>query len=176
MLASFPSPMRYAIFSDIHANLRAWEQVLADIAEQRADVLVCLGDVVGYGPRPEEVLNAIRGVTDNFVMGNHDAAAAGAIETSYFNEHARGAIEWTIAALSEDAREFLASVPLAIEAENILFVHAEISEPGRFGYIEEVADAHENFAGSDHFVSFVGHTHYPCVFELSNDGSVVEHP
>ncbi|MEM7011981.1 MAG: metallophosphoesterase family protein [Verrucomicrobiota bacterium] len=168
--------MRYAIFSDIHANLRAWEEVLADIAEQDVDVLVCLGDVVGYGPKPEEVLNAIRGVTDNLVMGNHDAAAAGAIETSYFNEHARGAIEWTIAALSEEAKDFLASVPLAIEAENILFVHAEICEPGRFGYIDEIADAHENFAGSEHFVTFVGHTHYPCIFELSNDGSVVEHP
>lgn len=168
--------MRYAIFSDIHANLRAWEKVLDDIREQNVDVLVCLGDVVGYGPLPEEVLNAVREVTDNFVMGNHDAAAAGAIETSYFNEHARGAIEWTIAALSDEARAFLASVPLSMETEEILFVHAEVCEPGRFGYIDQVEDAHVNFAGTDHFVTFVGHTHHPCVFELSNDGSVIQHP
>ncbi|MFT5465216.1 MAG: putative phosphodiesterase [Verrucomicrobiales bacterium] len=168
--------MRYAIFSDIHANLHAWEQALADIQKQQVDVLVCLGDIVGYGPKPEEVLNAIRSVTDNFVMGNHDAAAAGAIETSYFNDDARGAIEWTITALSAEAREFLASVPLAIQTENILFVHAEICEPGRFGYIDSVADAHANFAGTEQFVTFVGHTHHPCIFELSNDGSVVQHP
>ncbi|MEM7015493.1 MAG: metallophosphoesterase family protein [Verrucomicrobiota bacterium] len=167
--------MRYAIFSDIHANLRAWEQVLADIADQNADVLVCLGDVVGYGPMPESTLNAVRSVTDNFVMGNHDAAAAGVLETSYFNENARAAIEWTIASLSAEARDFLASVPLVIESEDILFVHAEIAEPGRFGYIEESADVLENFASSDHFVTFIGHTHYPCVFELSNNGIVSEY-
>ena len=166
--------MRYAIVSDIHANIRAWEVVLADIRSQGIDVIVCLGDVVGYGPKPAEVLEAVRSVTDHFVLGNHDAAAVGMMDYSIFNDHARQAIEWTITELSPDARQFLSSVPLAIEAGELLFVHAEIAEPGRFDYIDNVEIAKENFAANEHFATFVGHTHLPKMFELSADGSVQE--
>jgi predicted phosphodiesterase len=166
--------MRYAIVSDIHANIRAWEAVLADIRTQGVDVIVCLGDVVGYGPKPAEVLEAVRSVTDHFVLGNHDAAAVGMMDYSIFNDHARQAIEWTITELSSDAKQFLSSVPLAIEAGELLFVHAEIAEPGRFDYIDSVEIAKENFAASKHFATFVGHTHLPKMFELSADGSVQE--
>lgn len=168
--------MRYAVFSDVHANLRAWEQVLADICEQQVDVLVCLGDVVGYGPRPEEVLRGIQSITDNFVMGNHDAAAAGVMDYSMFNEQAQHSIEWTSQSLSEESREFLGSVPLAIDAGEILFVHAEILEPGRFAYIDCLESAEENFSISDHFVTFVGHTHQPNIFQLGEDGRITEFP
>ena len=166
--------MRYAIVSDIHANIRAWEAVLADIRSQRVDVIVCLGDVVGYGPKPAEVLEAVRSVTDHFVLGNHDAAAVGMMDYSIFNDHARQAIEWTITELSPDAKQFLSSVPLAIEAGELLFVHAEIAEPGRFDYIDNVEIAKENFAANKHFATFVGHTHLPKMFELSADGSAQE--
>jgi len=168
--------MRYAIFSDIHANLRAWESVLADIRTQRIDVLICLGDVVGYGPKPMEVLDSIRSVTSNFVLGNHDAAAIGAMDYSVFNDHARQSTEWTAAALTAEAKEFLSSVPMAIEAEELLFVHAEICEPMRFEYITDIESAEANFAAGEHFVTFVGHTHYPKVFELTRRKKVIEHP
>lgn len=166
--------MRYAIVSDIHANIRAWEAVLADIRSQSVDVIVCLGDVVGYGPKPAEVLEAVRSVTDHFVLGNHDAAAVGMMDYSIFNDHARQAIEWSITELSPDAKQFLSAVPLAIEAGELLFVHAEIAEPGRFDYIDNVEIAKENFAANKHFATFVGHTHLPKMFELSADGSVQE--
>ena len=166
--------MRYAIVSDIHANIRAWEAVLADIRSQSVDVIVCLGDVVGYGPKPAEVLEAVRSVTDHFVLGNHDAAAVGMMDYSIFNDHARQAIEWSITELSPDAKQFLSAVPLAIEAGELLFVHAEIAEPGRFNYIDNVEIAKENFAANKHFATFVGHTHLPKMFELSADGSVQE--
>ena len=166
--------MRYAIVSDIHANIRAWDAVLADLRSQGAEVIVCLGDVVGYGPKPAEVLEAVRSVTEHFVMGNHDAAAVGVMDYSIFNDHARQAIEWTMTELSPEAKQFLASVPLAIEAGEIFFVHAEISEPGRFDYIDSVEIAEQNFAGNEHFVSFVGHTHLPKIFERASDGSVRE--
>mgnify|MGYP001819020419 FL=1 len=77
--------MRYAIFSDAHGNLRAWEEALADIRAQQVDVLICLGDAVGYGPKPEEVLSGIRAVTKNFIIGNHEAAAAGMMDYSIFH-------------------------------------------------------------------------------------------
>ncbi|MGB1130231.1 MAG: metallophosphoesterase family protein, partial [Haloferula sp.] len=168
--------MRYAIFSDVHANLRAWESVLEDIRAQEVDMLICLGDVVGYGPKPVEVLESIRAVTSNFVMGNHDAAAIGAMDYSVFNDHARHSTEWTAAALTDEAREFLSSVPIAIEADEILFVHAEVAEPGRFDYIKDVESAEESFAAGDHFVTFVGHTHHPKIFERTRNGRVIERP
>ncbi len=166
--------MRYAIVSDIHANLRAWEAVLADLRAQSVDVIVCLGDVVGYGPKPAEVLDAVRAETDFFVMGNHDAAAAGLVDLSVFNDQARVGIEWTRLVLKPEAKKFLSSIPLAIDTGDLLFVHAEPSEPGRFGYIRGLKEAAENFVAGSHFVTFVGHTHIPKVFELLPTGMVQE--
>jgi predicted phosphodiesterase len=168
--------MRYAIVSDIHANLRAWDAVLADITSEGVEAIICLGDVVGYGPKPAEVLAAVRAATTNFVMGNHDAAAVGMMDYSIFNDHAREAIEWTRTELDAEANQFLASVPLAIEAGEIFFVHAEIAEPGRFDYIDSVEMARENFAAGEHFVTFVGHTHLPKIFERDESGAVRELP
>ncbi|MFK7910861.1 MAG: metallophosphoesterase family protein [Akkermansiaceae bacterium] len=166
--------MRYAIISDLHANLRAWNAVLEDLYEQGVDVVVCLGDVVGYGPNPSEVLKAVRSVTTNFVIGNHDAAAVGMIDYSIFNDHAREAIEWTMTALDSEDKKFISSIPLAIEAEEILFVHAEVCEPGRFGYITDSDTAKENFRAQQHLVTFIGHTHLPKIFEHNKDGGVTE--
>jgi len=168
--------MRYAIVSDLHANIRAWNAVLEDLREQGADVVVCLGDIVGYGPNPAEVLKAVRSVTTNFVMGNHDAAAVGMMDYSIFNDHARQAIEWTMRALDREAKQFLSSIPLAIDTGEIFFVHAEISEPGRFDYITDSVIAKENFKSRDHFITFVGHTHYPKIFEQNQNGDVTELP
>ena len=166
--------MRYAIFSDVHANLTAWEAVRRDISQREVDVLVCLGDVVGYGPRPMEVLAGIMAVTPNILMGNHDAAAVGAMDCSIFNERAQRSTEWTAQALTEEARTFLASLPMAIESEGILFVHAEVCQPERFGYINGPVEALANFLGGKHRITFVGHTHYPKLFEWSGVGEVLE--
>jgi predicted phosphodiesterase len=162
--------MRYAIFSDIHANLPAWRAIRADMVALEAEVLVCLGDAIGYGPLPEQVLSEIREVSNNFVLGNHDAAAVGIMDPSLFNDNAEAIIRWTSAQLREDSKEFLKDAPLTIEGDDMLFVHAEIAEPGRFGYIEGEADAMANFAAGEHFVTFIGHTHHPTLFDLAPDG------
>lgn len=163
--------MRYAVFSDIHANLQAWNAVLEDMRELEADVLVCLGDVIGYGPMPEQVLTSVRAETQNFVIGNHDAAAVGVyIDSDLFNDHAKHAIEWTREQLSEDSKRFLAETPLTLETEDILFVHAEISEPSRFGYVTDIHSAAENLVSNDHFLTFVGHTHHPIIFARDPNG------
>lgn len=168
--------MRYAIVSDLHANLRAWNAVLGDLCEQGADLVVCLGDVVGYGPNPAEVLQSVRAVTHNIVMGNHDAAAVGMMDYSIFNEHARQAIEWTTTVLNDEEKQFLSSVPLAIEAGEVLFVHAEVAEPGRFAYISDPEIARQNLETNSHLVTFVGHTHLPKIFERNARGKVRELP
>ncbi|NNE91856.1 MAG: hypothetical protein HKN23_09435, partial [Verrucomicrobiales bacterium] len=168
--------MRYAIFSDIHANRQAWHAVLDDMHAQGADVPVCLGDIVGYGPCPQEVLDGIREVTANFLMGNHDAAACGVLDASIFNDQAREVIEWTQSRLNEDSLEFLQEMPLAIEDDGILFVHAEVEEPGRFLYIDSIEEARDNFAAGPPNVTFVGHTHNPGIYVEEADGQVRELP
>ena len=161
--------MRYAIISDIHANWQAWSAVLQDIQENKADAIVCLGDVVGYGPRPEEVLSSVRQHTANFVIGNHDAAACGLLDASIFNDHARDVVEWTRQRLSSDSLNFLQQVPLTIETDDILFVHAEVADPGRFGYIESEEEALHQFMFTEAGVVFVGHTHKPLAYSFNSE-------
>ena len=165
--------MRYAIFSDVHANRQAWEAVLEDIAKQGADTLVCLGDVVGYGPKPLEVLSAVRAVTANFVLGNHDAAACGRLDPSIFNERARIVIEWTREQLDEDALQFLTHVPLQMNGEEVLFVHAEAVKPGEFGYVEGVSSAEVNLKAMTDSLGFIGHTHLPLAYTMPKRGGPV---
>ncbi len=167
--------MRYAVFSDVHANRQAWDTVLADIRQQGADVLVCLGDVVGYGPMPQEVLESVGAVTPNFVLGNHDAAVCGRLDTSFFNPSAKEVIEWTRGRLDKTALEFFEEVPLQIEEGDILFVHAEAANPGRFGYIDDETSAAESLEAIEQRIAFLGHTHHPLVHEM-NEGTVRELP
>ncbi|MDF1812735.1 MAG: metallophosphoesterase family protein [Verrucomicrobiales bacterium] len=162
--------MRYAIISDLHANWQAWSAVLADIHENKADAIICLGDVVGYGPRPEEVLTSVRQNTRNFVIGNHDAAACGLLDAAIFNQHAREVVEWTTQQLSPDSINYLRQVPLTLETEDILFVHAEIEYPDRFGYIETEAEAEHHFAYTSANIIFIGHTHKPLAFSQNAEG------
>lgn len=166
--------MRYAIFSDVHANRQAWEAVREDIVKQEADTLVCLGDVVGYGPRPLEVLAALRAVTANFVLGNHDAAACGRLDPSIFNERARTVIEWTRQQLDEDALQFLMQVPLQMDGQELRFVHAEIVEPGEFGYVEGIAAAEVNLKAMTGSLGFIGHTHLPLAYTMPVRGGPVK--
>ena len=166
--------MRYAIFSDVHANRQAWEAVREDIIKQEADTLVCLGDVVGYGPRPLEVLAALRAVTANFVLGNHDAAACGRLDPAIFNERARTVIEWTRQQLDEEALQFLTQVPLQMDGQDLCFVHAEIVEPGEFGYVEGISAAEVNLKAMTGSLGFIGHTHLPLAYTMPVRGGPVK--
>ncbi len=163
--------MRYAILSDIHANKQAWEVFLSDIAGQSVDSVICLGDVIGYGPMPQAVLDGVREKSAALVLGNHDAAVCGRLDSSIFNDHARMVIDWTRERLEDFDLEFLQEVPLAVEAgEDVLFVHAESIEPGRFDYISDEFTAEANLAACKHRLIFCGHTHMPCVFAQNGDG------
>ena len=168
--------MRYAIFSDIHGNLPAWNAVLNDMRSQDVDRFVCLGDIVGYGPKPQEVLDGIRSVTSNIVIGNHDAAAAGTFDDSIFNDKARKAIQWTRNQLNKKSLKFLRDLPLVIEDEDIFFVHAEMSEPGQFLYLNSAAEARLSFQSNTQKISFVGHNHNPGIFVENPDDSIQRLP
>ncbi len=164
--------MRYAIVSDIHANWQAWSAVRDDIRRRGVDTMVCLGDIVGYGPSPTRVFADLETHCDNFVLGNHDAAAAGDLDPSIFNENARRSTAWTAAQFDREGLRRLGGAPLVLEAEDILFVHAETPAPDEFGYVETEEDARACFGATDARFIFVGHTHIPLVFALKPDGTI----
>src|SRR5919199_5197664 len=101
--------MRVAVVSDIHGNLPALDAVLAALAPY--DALWQLGDIVGYGPEPDEVVNRLRTERATGVCGNHDAAAIGRIESSWFNDDARSAVQWTAQHIAPGTREWLGALP-----------------------------------------------------------------
>ncbi len=156
--------MRYAIISDLHANRQAWESVLADITSYEVDAIICLGDVVGYGPTPQLVLDQVRQWCAAVVIGNHDAAACGRMDASIFNDEAKMVVEWTRGRIDADGHQFLNELPAAVEDDEVLFVHAEVIDPERFDYITEPQVAAENLAACGHRLVFVGHTHEQAVF------------
>ena len=153
--------MKYAVISDIHANLEAFLSVLAEIDSLSPDAVVCLGDIVGYGADPNACVDIIREREIPSVMGNHDAAASGATEPWNFNDAAREAVLWTRDELTNENRDFLVSLPERIETEDYMAVHGAISDPDK--YIFSYRDAEPEFGlMNDYGLCFFGHTHVPA--------------
>ncbi|BDS06627.1 hypothetical protein NT6N_16670 [Oceaniferula spumae] len=169
--------MRIALVSDIHANLQAWNAVLEDIQALGIDQIINLGDVVGYGPNPSEVLESVRKHSRISVIGNHDAVCALRMCPSVFNDQARAAIEWTQSQLDEEACQFLNELPDMARPEDnsFLITHAEVVAPLNFGYILTAEDAEKNFAACKDSIIFIGHTHRPGLFLLNETGEVTLH-
>ncbi len=163
--------MRYALVSDIHANLQAWTAVENDLARVKPDQVICLGDIIGYGPNPVEVLERVYQRCDHFVMGNHDAAICGQFDPSDFNEEAREVILWTRRQLNDQAVSVLNETPYLLLAERFSCSHAEFELPERFDYIFEPAEAASSFAATEAPILFVGHTHVPCTMRRNADGT-----
>jgi diadenosine tetraphosphatase ApaH/serine/threonine PP2A family protein phosphatase len=162
--------MRYAILSDLHANRQALKSVLADIASSGIDEIICLGDIVGYGPNPAEVLEIAYSKIHHFVLGNHDAVIGGKISPESFNCNARKMIEWTSGALDDKAVKFFNSLPLELKGGNFRCAHAEFTDPGRFGYILETDEAIDSFDACRDQVMFAGHSHVPGLFVVGKSG------
>lgn len=169
--------MRYAIVSDIHGNLQAWEAVLKDIAADGVDATICLGDIVGYGPRPAEVLESVWEQATDIALGNHDAVIGGQLDPEIFTENARRMIDWTMETLDPALHDLLAELPYVLEGDGFTMAHAELTQPDRFAYIDNEQDAAENFSAGDQTILFVGHSHVPKIFVLHKDsGDVGELP
>lgn len=161
--------MRIAVVSDIHSNIVAFEAVLADAGE--IDQLWCLGDIVGYGPRPNEVVARLAGLKHVAVAGNHDHAAIGRIGIEEFNVLARFAAEWTTDEMSPATRAYLDALPTLQIAGEFTLVHGS-PRAHVWEYILNATIAEENFSYFSGPYCLVGHTHVPAVFGLSPDGEV----
>ncbi len=160
--------MRYAILSDLHANRPALKAVLADIASNGIGEIICLGDVVGYGPNPAEVLEIAYAKIHHFILGNHDAVIAGKLSSEIFNDNARRLIDWTYNSLDRKAVKFFSSLPLDAKGGNFRCAHGEFANPGRFGYIFESGEALEAFNACKEQILFAGHSHVPGIFVMGN--------
>ncbi len=164
--------MKYGLISDIHGNLEALTAVLEELDRQDVDEILCLGDVIGYGPNPEECLELVRRRASVILAGNHDHAALGLLDTSYFNPYARRAVEWTAHHISEAAQKFLRERPLMREFDHFTIVHATPLQPEMWNYVLSVEDALENFPHFHGQACFIGHSHVPVIIAQDNDGGV----
>lgn len=156
--------MRVAVISDIHANLAALRSVVADWGN--VDAIWCLGDVVGYGPDPNECLDVVRSLTSIIVAGNHDWAATGKIDTVEFNQTAAIAAEWTSDQLDKESRSFFDGLPTILTVGDYTLVHGSPRDP-LWEYIRSAQDAAACFTYFDNIACLVGHTHVPVVFSAN---------
>ncbi|NOY75712.1 MAG: metallophosphoesterase family protein [Kiritimatiellaeota bacterium] len=162
--------MRYAIISDLHANKQALKAVLTDIKSIGADQIVCLGDVVGYGPNPAEVLELAYNSVSYFVLGNHDAVVAQIMSPDCFNDKARRLIDWTCSQLDSKAEKFFREFPLMLTGENFRCAHGEFENPRRFGYVLDNDAALKSFDITLEQLLFIGHSHVPGIFVMGESG------
>ena len=158
--------MRIAVISDVHSNLIALDAVLADAGA--VDAVWHLGDVVGYGPEPDAVVERLAAVGAVGVRGNHDAAALGGPEIDWFNPDARSAMEWTREAISERTRSWLAGLPERREVAGFTLVHGSGRDP-TWEYVTSPAAARASLAAMRTPHGMNGHTHIPVAFLQAGD-------
>jgi predicted phosphodiesterase len=158
--------MRILIISDIHANLAALEAVLESAGEY--DAVWCLGDLVGYGPNPNECIECVRSLPNLIcLVGNHDKAVLGDLDVNTFNNDARYALLWTRDALKPQNTAYLHSLPPITEIGSFTLAHASPRQPV-WEYILNRTIASENFGYFTTNYCLVGHTHVPVVYQESD--------
>jgi len=160
--------VRVAVLSDIHANLAALDAVIESFGT--VDAVWQLGDVVGYGPEPDGVVERLAGIGAVGVRGNHDAAAVGGDEIDWFNPDARAAMEWTRRRIADTTRDWLGALPVRHTEGQFGLVHGSPREP-LWEYIVSVPVARANLAALTTDFGLYGHTHLPMVY-AEHDGGV----
>ena len=166
--------MRIAILTDIHANLPALEAVLADVDTVGVDYMACLGDIVGYGGRPEECCELLRRRADAVVIGNHDAAMTGRMEYDYYRRTAREALDIHRRLVSREHYAWLAALPYEASVGDVKFCHGVPPNLDAFEYlfnIGQVDGLRVHYESQARF-TFVGHSHLCKAFSFSADGSL----
>lgn len=164
------SRVRYAIISDIHANLEAFKAALSDIEQQSVDKVICLGDIVGYYADPNDCTDLCREQGIISLRGNHDDAAVGICGTEDFNPFAQKALDWTKGQLTETNKDWLRQLPEYKLVEDLfLAVHGSPYHP--YDYIFSLAGAEHAFEFlTSHYpgiaLCFFGHTHQRALYSF----------
>jgi predicted phosphodiesterase len=157
--------VKLGIFADVHGNLEALKAVVRLLQDKGATRFICCGDIVGYGPDPNDCVEIVRRMHCTCVAGNHDYGAVGKTPVDRFNSIAAEALLWTRSQLTESNRLYLESLPLTAETDSLFVVHSSPSAPGDWKYVltvREAADEIDHFSGA---VCAVGHSHRPLAVE-----------
>ena len=159
--------MRILVIADIHANLHALESVLMD-AKDNYDVAWCLGDVVGYGPDPNECIQVIQALPEFICLaGNHDYATVVNMDLGTFNPIAFQALNWTRNILTNESHQYLDKLNSTMYIKGVTLAHGSPNNP-LWEYLTDASVANQNFANIQGSLCLVGHTHIPRIF--SHDG------
>ena len=156
--------MKYAIMSDIHSNPVAMERALEDARAHGVDQVVCLGDVVGYGPDPVRAVELVHSSCDVVLMGNHDAGAAGLLDVDGYLDSAAEGILRDREQLSDADRAWLKSLPYVHSEKCFDCAHGSFADAERFCYTHDPFEARMSLRISDARFQFVGHTHAVAVW------------
>jgi diadenosine tetraphosphatase ApaH/serine/threonine PP2A family protein phosphatase len=157
--------MIYALISDVHGNLEALTAVMDDIRKYGSiDEIIFLGDAVGYGANPNEVLEIINANCPIRIMGNHDYSALGLLDPTEFNVYAQSGINFSVSVLTPQSRGILSSFRLIDKVGELLLVHATPDAPETWSYCLSSAEANRLFFTFDEPICFVAHSHQPVIF------------
>lgn len=164
--------MKYGIYSDIHGNLEALRRVLESMKRLGVDKKVCLGDIVGYGPYPNECVELVAQNSDIAILGNHDSVAIGRESADGWNNYnAQRAIEWTSKVLTPASVEYFSKLPYMVSEPPLLFVHASPWSPADWKYVSSLDDAVDAFSFFTEKICFIGHTHWPIIVIMEGEQS-----
>jgi diadenosine tetraphosphatase ApaH/serine/threonine PP2A family protein phosphatase len=162
--------VRVAVVSDIHGNLHALEAVFAELDADPPDELWCLGDLVGYGPRPNECCAAVAGRATTCLAGNHDLAVRGTLDLLEFSGDAGAAAQWTRDILAPEARAFLDTLEPQAQRPGVSLYHASARDPV-WEYVLSDETALATLALAEQPLVFVGHSHV-ALHVTQRDGAV----
>lgn len=167
--------MRYGIVADIHGNLEALEAVLKKL-QGKVDQIICLGDIVGYGPDPNQCCEIIKKRNILSVAGNHEKALLGELPLTGFYPNPAAAVRWTQKVMLPENLEYLKGLPLTLEFPEFQIVHGSLVNPVE-EYLTNLEEARPTFEKMTKPLLFVGHTHRPLILkyqdkQIINPGSV----
>lgn len=165
---------KIGILGDVHANLSALEACLSLLDLEEVTEIFQLGDLVGYGARPNEVLDLVRSRGIQAVAGNHDWALLGKIDIAYFNSYASAALEWTGKVITPENRAYLEDLPLRVDDPSFCLFHGTLPDPEAFNYLQSFPAARTSLNDFTAPIGFCGHTHVPMNFIQRPDRSDLE--
>jgi predicted phosphodiesterase len=172
--------MRYGVLADIHGNLQALRAALGALGREGIDRYLIPGDLVGYGPNPNECVELVAGLDTVCVAGNHDLIALDRLSDERCPEIARRSLRWTRTVLADETRAFLASLPLRATAPGgIVIAHGSLDDPQEYTRrprqaISQLASLSQN--GGNAHILLLGHTHRPWAFALSSGAMRIRRP
>ena len=161
--------MRVAVISDIHGNLAALEATLEAVASEEPDEIWCLGDLVGYGPRPNECCELVAEAASICIVGNHDLGVLGEIDLDVFSPEAAEAAVWSQSVISDSSRAILSPLLPQLDTDEATLVHGSPRDPV-WEYVLSWDQAAEAFAQATRSLILVGHSHAALHFSHPDSG------